>query len=179
MREASRGGTSIGAEPDEASKDRLKTAGSFLPTFWVAPLEAGGPPLLSPPNVIHCVITARDCVMVEARRVSLAFLDEVEYFRKRAARWCEPPVQYRFVREDLVDLEKCRVGAAMPLAKHMRDTRRRLMAFEKTKEEASEDEKKKRFGARQDAGASNEFRARVTGRRSNRVRAGPRNARVA
>jgi hypothetical protein len=98
--------------------------------------------LLSPPNVIHCVITARDCVMVEARRVSLAFLDEVEYFRKRAARWCEPPVQYRFVREDLVDLEKCRVGAAMPLAKHMRDTRRRLMAFEKTKEEASEDEKK-------------------------------------
>jgi hypothetical protein len=51
-------------------------------------------------------------------------------------------VQYRFVREDLVDLEKCRVGAAMPLAKHMRDTRRRLMAFEKTKEEASEDEKK-------------------------------------
>ena len=142
MREASRGGTSIGAETDEASKDRLKTAGSFLPTFWVAPLEAGGPPLLSPPNVIHCVITARDCVMVEARRVSLAFLDEVEYFRKRAARWCEPPVQYRFVREDLVDLEKCRVGAAMPLAKHMRDTHARLMAFETTKEEATTDEKK-------------------------------------
>ena len=135
MREAS-GGTSIRAETDEAST-RLKTA--FLPTFWVAPLEAGGPPLLSPPNVIHCVITARDCVMVEARRVSLAFLDEVEYFRKRAARWCEPPVQYRFVREDLVDAEKCRVGAAMPLAKLMRDTHARLMAFEETKEEASED----------------------------------------
>ena len=62
-------------------------------------------------GVIHCVITARDCVMVEARRVSLAFLDEVEYFRRRAARWCEPPVQYRFVREDLPDAEMCRVVA--------------------------------------------------------------------
>ena len=100
----------------------------WLPTFWVAPLEAGGPPLLSPPNVIHCVITARDCVMVEARRVSLAFLDEVEYFRRRAARWCEPPVQYRFVREDLPDAEMCRVVAAMPLARRLRDTRAALMA---------------------------------------------------
>ena len=100
----------------------------WLPTFWVAPLEAGGPPLLSPPNVIHCVITARDCVMVEARRVSLAFLDEVEYFRRRAARWCEPPVQYRFVREDLPDAEMCRVVAAMPLARRLRDARAALMA---------------------------------------------------
>jgi hypothetical protein len=105
--------------------------------------------------VIHCVITARDCVMVEARRVSLAFLDEVEYFRKRAARWCEPPVQYRFVREDLVDAEKCRVGAAMPLAKHMRDTRRRLMAFETTKEEATTD-------AAKDASALAKTLARLT-----------------
>ena len=27
------------------------------PTLWVAALEAGGPPLLSPPNIIHCVYT--------------------------------------------------------------------------------------------------------------------------
>ena len=111
----------------------------WLPTFWVAPLEAGGPPLLSPPNVIHCVITARDCVMVEERRVSLAFLDEVEYFRRRAARWCEPPVQYRFVREDLPDAEMCRVVAAMPLARRLRDTRAALMAHAAPPEESSED----------------------------------------
>ena len=111
----------------------------WLPTFWVAPLEAGGPPLLSPPNVIHCVITARDCVMVEARRVSLAFLDEVEYFRRRAARWCEPPVQYRFVREDLPDAEMCRVVAAMPLARRLRDTRAALMAHAAPLGESSED----------------------------------------
>jgi hypothetical protein len=60
--------------------------------------------------------------MVEERRVSLLFLDEVDYFRKRAARWCEPPVQYRFVREDLVDAAKCRVGAALPLLAACRRT---------------------------------------------------------
>ena len=52
-------------------------AGAKLPTFWVAPLEAGGCPLLSPPNMIHLVLTVRDCVMVEERRLSLMFLDEV------------------------------------------------------------------------------------------------------
>ena len=43
---------------------------------------------------MHCVITTRDCVMVEERRLSLAFLDEVKYLQARARRWCEPPVQY-------------------------------------------------------------------------------------
>lgn len=48
-----------------------------LPRFWVAPLEAGGPPLLSPPNMPHLVLSCHDCVMVEERRVSVLFLDEV------------------------------------------------------------------------------------------------------
>ena len=126
-------GSSNDATPDGRTSERTR-----LPTFWVAPLEAGGPPLLSPPNVIHCVITTRDCVMVEARRISLAFLDEVEYFRKRAARWCEPPVQYRFVRRDLVDAETCRVFAAMPLAKQLRETRAKLVAFAAPLEGSSE-----------------------------------------
>ena len=91
-----------------------------LPTFWVAPLEAGGCPLLSPPNVIHLVLTVRDCVMVEERRLSLMFLDEVHYFQRRAERWCEPPVQYRFLREDLVDPKRCRVAAVLPLLHALR-----------------------------------------------------------
>ena len=49
---------------------RVGRPGGTRPTFWVAPLEAGGCPLLSPPNVIHCVLTTRDCVMVEERRLS-------------------------------------------------------------------------------------------------------------
>ena len=90
------------------------------PTFWVAPLEAGGCPLLSPPNLIHLVLTVRDCVMVEERRLSLMFLDEVHYFQRRADRWCEPPVQYRFLREDLVDPARCRNGAVAPLLRVLR-----------------------------------------------------------
>ena len=41
---------------------------SPLPTFLVAALEAGGPPLMSTPNVPHLVITVQDCVMVEQVR---------------------------------------------------------------------------------------------------------------
>lgn len=86
------------------------------PVLWVAALEAGGPPLLSPPNVIHCVLTVRDCVMCEERRLSLAFMDEVLYFQRRASRWCEPPIFYTFVREDLRDAKKARTNAVRPLA---------------------------------------------------------------
>jgi hypothetical protein len=39
----------------------------------------------------------------------------VHYFQHRAERWCERPVQYRFLREDLVDAARCRVAAALPL----------------------------------------------------------------
>ena len=95
------------------------------PTLWVAALEAGGPPLLSPPNIIHCVYTVRDCVMCEERRLSLAFMDEVVYFQRRAARWCEPPIFYAFVREDLADAEKAKTNALRPLGAIMRELRER------------------------------------------------------
>ena len=95
------------------------------PTLWVAALEAGGPPLLSPPNIIHCVYTVRDCVMCEERRLSLAFMDEVVYFQRRAARWCEPPIFYAFVREDLADAEKAKTNAIRPLGAIMRELRER------------------------------------------------------
>lgn len=120
-------------ESDRSSLSSNKS--SRLPVFWVAPLEAGGPPLLSPPNVIHCVLTTRDCVMVEERKLSLLFMDEVEYFRRRAAKWCEPPVQYRFVREDLLDADRCRAGAVLPLLKTFRDAR---VALEEGIEETGE-----------------------------------------
>ena len=93
-----------------------------LPTFWVAPLECGGCPLLSPPNWIHCVLTVRDCVMVEERRLSLAFLDEVLYFQRRMTRWCEPPVQYRFIREDLTDENRCAAHVVVPLLRMLSGT---------------------------------------------------------
>jgi len=74
--EAAAAGAGAGRAP--SSEDvRSGQARAKLPVFWIAPLEAGGCPLLSPPNVIHCVITVRDCVMVEERRLSLMFLDEV------------------------------------------------------------------------------------------------------
>jgi hypothetical protein len=164
------GGDAVYQPPSEAAAragagaEAGARAGAKLPVFWIAPLEAGGCPLLSPPNVIHLVLTVRDCVMVEERRLSLMFLDEVggvwgqgprpgclflasiflfyafkllssnciqnsttcsfihgaattqvHYFHHRQERWCEPPVQYRFLREDLVDPARCRVAAALPL----------------------------------------------------------------
>jgi hypothetical protein len=48
-----------------------------LPTMHVALLEAGGPPLLSPPNWPHLVLTLQDCVMVEQRRIFRNVTDEV------------------------------------------------------------------------------------------------------
>jgi hypothetical protein len=48
-----------------------------LPTLIIAPLEAGGRPLLSPPNVPHLVMTLQHCVMVEERVIHTLFLDEV------------------------------------------------------------------------------------------------------
>lgn len=74
-----------------------------LPTFWVAGLEAGGQPLLSPPNMPHMVLTTENCVMVEERRVSVLFLDEICYFMSRAARWHTMPILYHFLRHDLCD----------------------------------------------------------------------------
>ena len=112
------GGAASARDEDEDEDDPC-------PTLWVAALEAGGPPLLSPPNIIHCVYTVRDCVMCEERRLSLAFMDEIVYFQRRAARWCEPPIFYAFVREDLADAEKAKTNALRPLGAIMRELRER------------------------------------------------------
>ncbi|KNC77335.1 hypothetical protein SARC_10202 [Sphaeroforma arctica JP610] len=72
-----------------------------LPKFYVACLEAGGRPFLAPPNVPHLVMTMQDCVMVEERKISKLFLDEVAYFSERASRWKEGPIMYPFVTEDM------------------------------------------------------------------------------
>lgn len=72
-----------------------------VPELRIALLEAGGPPLLSTPNVPHLVITVQTCVMVEQRRISKLFLDEVAYFMHRVRRWTEPPVLYSFITNQL------------------------------------------------------------------------------
>ena len=61
--------------PEIASskEDSGSGEGGVLPVFWVAPLLAGGYPLLSPPNAPHMVLTVQDCVMVEQRRISKIF----------------------------------------------------------------------------------------------------------
>jgi hypothetical protein len=92
-----------------AAFDPFRTAthelpkGSRLPTFWIAGLRAGQQPLLSPPNLPHMVITAENCVMVEERRLSVLFLDEMCYFMSRAARWHTLPILYFFLKENLCD----------------------------------------------------------------------------
>ena len=63
-------------------------AGSVLPTMHVALLEAGGPPLLSPPNWPHLVLTLQDCVMVEQRRVFRNVSDEVTPFCATVCKTC-------------------------------------------------------------------------------------------
>jgi len=84
-----------------------------LPVLWLALLEAGGPPLLAPPNVLHCVMTVADCVMCEQRRVLKTFLDEVAYFKERAARWADPPVEYAFVQSMLSEATGSEVAAGL------------------------------------------------------------------
>ena len=56
--------------------------------------------------------------------VPMAYMDEVLYFQRRAARWCEPPIFYAFVREDLSDTEKARSNAMRPLVKMLNDLKR-------------------------------------------------------
>ena len=72
-----------------------------LPTLMIAALEAGGRPLLSMPNLPHLVVTVQDCVMIEQRRVSPLFLDEVHYWLERVRRWEDPPVMYPLLAEDI------------------------------------------------------------------------------
>ena len=90
--------------------------GDPLPVLWVAPLEAGGRPLLSPPNVPHLVITLQHCVMVEQRIISVLFLDEVHYFMAKAARdWDDQPKMYPLLTETLQDPAAVKSQVLLPL----------------------------------------------------------------
>ncbi|KAK3282859.1 hypothetical protein CYMTET_9420 [Cymbomonas tetramitiformis] len=86
-----------------------------LTKFYIAPLEAGGRPLLSPPNVPHAVLTLQTCVMVEQRRILHLFLDEVSYFMSRAERWTTAPIMYNFIAEDLQDEDYVHDHVVLPL----------------------------------------------------------------
>jgi len=70
-----------------------------LPVLLVAPLEAGGRPLLSMPNMPHLVYTVQDCVMIEQRRILKMFLDEVYYFLERTTKWKTEPILYKFITQ--------------------------------------------------------------------------------
>ena len=76
---------------------------ALRPRLTLAVLEAGGRPLLSPPNMPHIVITLCTCAMVEMRRVVSLLMDEVLYFLERAAEWAEPPILYPVITESLQD----------------------------------------------------------------------------
>lgn len=105
-----------------------------LPTFYIALLEAGGRPLLSPPNVPHAVLSLQNCVMVEQRRVMplFLFLDEVVYFLERCKRWLEPPIIYDYVQNQLRDEGFVR-RKLVPLL--VRKLRRGALALDKIKDQ--------------------------------------------
>eukprot|EP01006_Ploeotia_vitrea_P023742 TRINITY_DN56344_c0_g1_i1.p1 TRINITY_DN56344_c0_g1~~TRINITY_DN56344_c0_g1_i1.p1 ORF type:complete len:487 (+),score=26.59 TRINITY_DN56344_c0_g1_i1:28-1461(+) len=77
-----------------------------LPEIYLVPLEAGGSPLLLPPNLPHCVLTVQTCVMIEQRRLSKFFLEDVVYFMRRATHWAEMPIFYKFVKDVLQSGDK-------------------------------------------------------------------------
>ena len=105
-------------DPFKTPSDALPAAA--MPTFWVAALEAGGRPLLSAPNLPHCVVTVRSCVMVEQRRVLLPFLDESLYFIERLKCWDTSPQLYTFLANDMKDPRLVRSGAVEPLLRLLR-----------------------------------------------------------
>ncbi|XRA99740.1 hypothetical protein NFJ02_07g134400 [Pycnococcus provasolii] len=86
--------------PDWALPDADK-----LPIIMVAPLAAGGAPLLSPPNAPHYVVTEQDCCMCEQRVVLHAHMDEAWHFLSRARTWAEPPIVYPVLRAIFGDSE--------------------------------------------------------------------------
>ncbi|KAG5470582.1 hypothetical protein LSCM1_01826 [Leishmania martiniquensis] len=85
--------------PDEA----LPCDATLLPVLTVSVLESGGAPLLIPPNVAQTSIALRDCIVVEQRRVSHLWLDDVSYFLHRCARWQTSPIMYAYLQHDLQD----------------------------------------------------------------------------
>ncbi|KPI90781.1 hypothetical protein ABL78_0014 [Leptomonas seymouri] len=87
------------ATPDEALPDDM----AVLPVLTVAVLESGGTPLIIPPNLAQLSIALEDCVVVEQRRVSNLWLDDVSYFLHRCARWQTNPIIYAYLQQDLQD----------------------------------------------------------------------------
>ncbi|CBZ36918.1 hypothetical protein, conserved [Leishmania donovani] len=85
--------------PDEA----LPCDAALLPVLTVAVLESGGAPLIVPPNLAQTSIALRDCVVVEQRRISNLWLDDVSYFLHRCARWQASPIIYAYLQQDLQD----------------------------------------------------------------------------
>nr|CCM18252.1 hypothetical protein, conserved [Leishmania guyanensis] len=85
--------------PDEA----LPCDPALLPVLTVAVLESGGAPMIVPPNVAQTSIALRDCVVVEQRRISNLWLDDVSYFLHRCARWQTSSIIYAYLQEDLQD----------------------------------------------------------------------------
>ncbi|RNF14964.1 uncharacterized protein Tco025E_05647 [Trypanosoma conorhini] len=89
----------IFSTPDEA----LPKDATLLPIIYLAVLESGGRPLISPPNIPHLVITLNDCVMVEQRRVAYLFMDEISYFLQKCAFWSGDPIIYDHIEKELQD----------------------------------------------------------------------------
>ncbi|CBZ29569.1 conserved hypothetical protein [Leishmania mexicana MHOM/GT/2001/U1103] len=85
--------------PDEA----LPCDAALLPVLTVAVLESGGAPLIIPPNLTQTSIALRDCVVVEQRRISNLWLDDVSYFLHRCARWQASPIIYAYLQQNLQD----------------------------------------------------------------------------
>eukprot|EP01065_Artemidia_motanka_P033729 TRINITY_DN40774_c0_g1_i1.p1 TRINITY_DN40774_c0_g1~~TRINITY_DN40774_c0_g1_i1.p1 ORF type:complete len:530 (+),score=173.55 TRINITY_DN40774_c0_g1_i1:51-1640(+) len=90
-------------------------AGEVLPELWVALVEAGGRPLLLPPNLPHTVLTLQDCVLTEERRLSRYWLDDVHYFEERNRLSKEQPIKYKFVGTTLRDPARVSADVVAPL----------------------------------------------------------------
>eukprot|EP00754_Rhynchopus_humris_P037243 Rhum_TRINITY_DN19364_c0_g1::Rhum_TRINITY_DN19364_c0_g1_i1::g.169889::m.169889 len=92
-----------------------------LPVINLCLIEAGGRPLLMFPNVPHTVLTVDDSVLVEERRVSILFLDEVAYFVRRSRQSTAPPIFYDFVTNTCTDAAALREQVITPLFTILRD----------------------------------------------------------
>lgn len=82
-------------------EELLPTNAASFPVLVVAVLHCGGRPLLCPPNVLTYTLTLNDGVLVEQRRLSNLWLDELSYFLHRCSRWVSNPIIYSYVENEL------------------------------------------------------------------------------
>ncbi|EPY36682.1 hypothetical protein AGDE_06795 [Angomonas deanei] len=85
--------------PDEA----LPKDETLLPILNVGLLFCGGQPILVPPNIPTLSITVHDSVLVEQRRVSSLWLEEISYYLHRVSNWRTTPILYDYLETDLQD----------------------------------------------------------------------------